>query len=315
MFVSCGVMFADTAETSITDSSPDEQYFIKLDKSETAGAQARTADGSVASAAGKGSITVKLSRIKGPLEKFVAHNTLFVPGIKHGVLSVRQMVENNRRIIFDKRGCHIYDLRGNLLIEASPPGRLYVATACRERTEVEKKSFEVADCNEISIDQWHKRMMHVRKERILQMAGYKAVRGLRCSANKPSPCEDCLKRKSSRVPFRLGPSAEQNVKSRPLDLVHCDLIGRMHTCSSREARYILTVIDDATRYVSVRFLKNKGSVPGKFKQWLSEAERQSSGILKRIRTDNCLQFFSRAWETFCSTQEIVHERTMVYTPQ
>uniref|UniRef100_A0A5S6Q433 Integrase catalytic domain-containing protein n=1 Tax=Trichuris muris TaxID=70415 RepID=A0A5S6Q433_TRIMR len=81
------------------------------------------------------------------------------------------------------------------------------------------------------------------------------------------------------------------------------------------AMYTLTITDDATRYVSVRFLRNKESVLGKFERWLSEAEGQSGRRLKRIRTDNGLEFCSKAWENFCSLRGIIDERTMVYTPQ
>ncbi|KHJ39917.1 hypothetical protein D918_10037 [Trichuris suis] len=100
MFASCGVMLADTAEMWIIDSGathhmcPDDQYFTKLDQSKAVNPQVRTADGPMTLAAGNGSVTVKLSRNKGLLEKFVARNTFLVPGIKRGVLSVRQMVEN-----------------------------------------------------------------------------------------------------------------------------------------------------------------------------------------------------------------------------
>ncbi|KFD60194.1 hypothetical protein M514_27638, partial [Trichuris suis] len=130
------------------------------------------------------------------------------------------------------------------------------------------------ECMKLSVDQWHQRMMHVSKKRILQMVRRQAARGLDCSVTALTNCEDCQRGKSTRQPFRRHLADEEaSIASRPLDLVHCDLMGPMDTPSLGKARYVLTIIDDATRYVRVYFLRNKGSVLGVFKTWRIEAER------------------------------------------
>ncbi|UYV64518.1 hypothetical protein LAZ67_3001075 [Cordylochernes scorpioides] len=48
---------------------------------------------------------------------------------------------------------------------------------------------------------------------------------------------------------------------------------------------------------------------------MKEAENQTEFSLKRIRTDNGLEFCSSPWDIFTKAHGIVHERTMVYTPE
>uniref|UniRef100_A0A5S6QEA8 CCHC-type domain-containing protein n=1 Tax=Trichuris muris TaxID=70415 RepID=A0A5S6QEA8_TRIMR len=132
MLASYGIRTGDKSISWIVDSGathhmcPDGRYFTRLHKADATNSRVCTADGSTTLAAGKGTVIVRLLHNKRMLDKFVAHNTLLVPGIKQGVLSVRQMVENNRRIVFDKIGFHIYDERGKLLTEAEQQVRLYV---------------------------------------------------------------------------------------------------------------------------------------------------------------------------------------------
>ncbi|UYV72019.1 hypothetical protein LAZ67_9001568 [Cordylochernes scorpioides] len=48
---------------------------------------------------------------------------------------------------------------------------------------------------------------------------------------------------------------------------------------------------------------------------MKEAENQTGFSLKRIRTDKELEFCSSPWDIFTKAHGIVHERTMVYTPE
>ncbi|KFD47707.1 hypothetical protein M513_11385 [Trichuris suis] len=98
------------------------------------------------------------------------------------------MVANNRRIVFDRRGCHIFDEHGNLLIEAQRQGRLYIARTVQKYSTKGREPNETSSCMKPSVDRWHQRMMHVSKKRILQMVRRQAARGLDCSVTPLSNC-------------------------------------------------------------------------------------------------------------------------------
>lgn len=82
------------------------------------------ADGRTTATMGKGTVKVKIKNNFGILQEFQAKNTLLVPEIDHGILSVKQLTENGKKVVFHKEGCFIYDKDDQLLIKTEQRGRL-----------------------------------------------------------------------------------------------------------------------------------------------------------------------------------------------
>ncbi|UYV85032.1 hypothetical protein LAZ67_X004343 [Cordylochernes scorpioides] len=294
--------------------TPNRRYFSTLND-ENVG-QVTTIDGTSHSNIGKGNAQVDLINNSGQLRSIVAQNAMFVPGIRHGVLSVLQIVENGHEVIFDKKGCHIYDNDHNLMIRAEKRGRLYlVRTAPSRFPESGECSNSIAQTNnfrKFPLNLWHQRLMHINYDTIVDMMKREVVIGLNCQAGKPDKCSDCMIGKSTKRPFLNLRSTKE---TQTLALVHCDLMGPFNIESWGGSRFVLTIIDDASRYTRVYFLKRKGDTLEKFKEWMKEAENKTGFSLKRIRTDNGLEFCSSPWDIFTKAHGIVHERNMVYTPE
>ncbi|UYV75824.1 hypothetical protein LAZ67_13001446 [Cordylochernes scorpioides] len=136
------------------------------------------------------------------------------------------------------------------------------------------------------------RIMHINYDTIVDMMKREVVIGLNCQAEKPEKCSDCMIGKSTKRPFLNLRSTKE---TQTLALVHCDLMGPFNIESWGGSRFVLTIIDDASRYTRVYFLKRKGDTLEKFKEWMKEAENQTGFFLKRIRTDNGLEFCSSPW--------------------
>ena len=100
-----------------------------------------------------------------------------------------------------------------------------------------------------------------------------------------------------------------------LDYIHSDLWGPAHVQSKCDARYMLTFIDDYSRKVWVYFLKHKNDVFLTFKQWKALIEKQTCKQIKRLRTDNGMEFCEGDFEEFCKNEGIVRHRTVRMTPQ
>lgn len=60
------------------------------------------ADGSTTSSLGRGTVNVKIKNSYRLIQGFKAENTLLAPGLDHGILSVRTLIENERKIVFDE---------------------------------------------------------------------------------------------------------------------------------------------------------------------------------------------------------------------
>ena len=57
------------------------------------------------------------------------------------------------------------------------------------------------------------------------------------------------------------PSTQTSVTSRPLELLHLDLMGPTRMESLGGKRYILVVVDDFTRYTYIILLRSKSDAP------------------------------------------------------
>ena len=60
----------------------------------------------------------------------------------------------------------------------------------------------------------------------------------------------------------------------------------------------MTLVDDYFRKIWIYILKNKSEALSKFKIWKAMIEKQTGKKVKRLRTDNGLEFCSEEFENF-----------------
>jgi transposase InsO family protein len=80
-------------------------------------------------------------------------------------------------------------------------------------------------------------------------------------------------------------------------------------------RYFMTMIDDASRYCYVYLLKTKEETLNYFKTYKAEVKNQLEKKIKRFRSDHGGEYFSNEFDLFCAENDIIHERTLPYSPQ
>ncbi|GJZ57863.1 retrovirus-related pol polyprotein from transposon TNT 1-94 [Tanacetum coccineum] len=131
------------------------------------------------------------------------------------------------------------------------------------------------------------------------------------SLGKLDFCENCVLGKSHRVRFGVGRHTTQGV----VDYVHSDLWGPSQVESLGGKRYFLSIIDDYSRRVWVYILRFKHEAFGKFKEWKQLVENQTGRTVKKLRTDNGLEFCNREFEQLCIESGIARHLTVAGTPQ
>lgn len=156
---------------------------------------------------------------------------------------------------------------------------------------------------------WHQRLGHMSEKglNILSKRGLLGDQPIRSLEF----CEHCVLGKQTRQSFGTG---EHRTKG-TLDYVHSDLWGPAQVQSKGGARYMLTFIDDYSKKVWIYVLRSKDEVFNHFKQWKTMIEKQTGKHIKRLRTDNGLEFCSGEFNEFCKKEGIVRHRTVRYTPQ
>ncbi|GJR24068.1 retrovirus-related pol polyprotein from transposon TNT 1-94 [Tanacetum coccineum] len=129
---------------------------------------------------------------------------------------------------------------------------------------------------------WHYRLGHMGEKGMK----YLAKKGLIKVSCNLEFCEHCVFGKQKKVSFSPGIHRTRDA----LDYIHSDLWGPSPVTSRGGKRYMLTIIDDFSRKVWVFFLKHKDEVFPTFKEWKVLIENQTGKKIKKLRTDNGLEF-------------------------
>jgi len=78
---------------------------------------------------------------------------------------------------------------------------------------------------------------------------------------------------------------------------------------------MLTFVDDFSRKVWVYFLRQKNEIFSMFKKFKALVEDQTGRKIKKLRTDNGLEFVESEFDKFCVVNGIVRHKTLVGKPQ
>uniref|UniRef100_A0A2N9FHD6 CCHC-type domain-containing protein n=1 Tax=Fagus sylvatica TaxID=28930 RepID=A0A2N9FHD6_FAGSY len=117
-------------------------------------------------------------------------------------------------------------------------------------------------------DLWHMRLGHVSYSKLSIMVKKSMLKGLpQLDVRTDTVCAGCQYGKAHQLPYK-----ESKFKAKePLELVHSDVFGPVKQPSIGGMRYMVTFIDDFSRYVWVFFMKEKSDTFSKFKEFRESA--------------------------------------------
>ena len=234
------------------------------------------------------------------------HDVLHVPELKHNLLSVRALTKDGNDVIFKRDGDVelINDVESHVIGHAV--GDLYQLLADRDALIAETTKPKIDDYT-----LWHHRLGHPGRKILQTLPKYViGLENVRITSNN-DVCASCAQAKSHRLPF--GSATNRSIE--PLGRIHTDLCGPMPSQSISGARYILTFIDDATRYATVYFIKNKSDTFDQFINHKLLIETQSGKKLKILRSDGGGEYINAEMHEYLAENGIRHETTTAETPQ
>ena len=159
---------------------------------------------------------------------------------------------------------------------------------------------------------WHRRFGHLNEQSMQKLVREGLINQLDyTTSGEIGVCEACIGGKQCKNSFK--PS--KTVTSKPLELVHSDVCGKMGQKSLGGAEYFLTLLDDKTHHAWVYPLKTKDQVFEFFKQWQAEVENFTGQRVKTLRTDNGGEFTSKSFPAHLKACGIRHELTIPKTPE
>ena len=138
------------------------------------------------------------------------------------------------------------------------------------------------------------------------------VEGLPSIKYSNGACIGCVVGKHLERGYEKG---KERRATQTLVLVHSDLIFPIPTPSYGGSRYVITFIDDYSRFCWVYFLKLKSEVFETLKIWKALVENQSGHRIKILRTENVKEYFNKNLQHLCEECGIQMQHSVPYTPQ
>jgi transposase InsO family protein len=259
--------------------------------------------------------TVTLNTERGRIH---VRDVLYVPSLGVNLLSVSAIVNAGMRVRFTKGGCRISTSRNKLIVQAVARNNIYSIHAAPQPSE-SAYSVTAGTSSPLSWVVAHGRMGHL-NTRDLQALHDKGMALGTTAPSDGSPadidhCAGCLAGKSHRIPF---PAQASHRASQPLELVHSDVCGHIREGDkSTPKRYIVTFIDDYSRFTWVAITSNKSgdTLLNQFVRYKVWAERYTGFQVKALRTDGGGEYNNDRFTTYLTVMGIQREMSTARTPQ
>ncbi|UYV65931.1 hypothetical protein LAZ67_3005907 [Cordylochernes scorpioides] len=233
------------------------------------------------------------------------NDVLFVPQARRNLLSVSQTEDKGKHIKICNHKARVFSDNRVICVARNLNG-LYIV-----RGKPILQNAHLASSSPPTLELWHKRFMHINADTLNKLAKNCVVNGLEISKGEMSICDDCCMTKSTMSPHKSSP---YKIKTKNLlELIHSDLCGPVDSFAG--SRYFLTFTDDFSRRVTVYFLKHKDQVIEYFDIFRARAERETGHKIKRLRTDNGLEYCNENFKQKLKSLGIKHELTNSYSPQ
>ncbi|GMG18092.1 unnamed protein product [Phytophthora fragariaefolia] len=266
-----------------------------------AGMEVTIADSKKLTVAGQG--TVRLLGLDQKRIKMV--DVLHIRGLDRRLLSAGKLAKRGLKVEFQRSSCVIWG-NASAIASGKKVGKAYVLDCDQE--EARFVQYAGADSQ---WELWHARMGHPNKDALIETQ--RATNGIPAVGQAfTTLCGGCMKGKQTVAAF---PSRSGTKTSRVLELVHTDVMGPMKTPSKGGAKYVLTFVDDFSRYVVAYFLKKKSEVASKLKEFMRFYEKQWGERLMCLRSDNGTEYVIKDVTRICTLNGIMHQRTVPYSPQ
>lgn len=232
---------------------------------------------------------------------------LYVPTLGWNLASGMQITERGGTC-WQGQHCTIHDPDGNLRLTGQRLNGLYFLS-CDFIVPEQQHDAQIHAA--VSLELWHQRLGHAAVRTIERMEKENAVGGLEIAAgDRPGHCHACNQAKQHKVPHPANPARHSD---RVCHRLHSDIFSVQEEGLNSKT-YIMTIMDDYSRYAEVELLKYKSGVANAMIAAIRRFQRQTGNLVRILRTDGGKEYLGQLC-TFLQTEGIVHEVTPPYTPE
>lgn len=281
----------------------DRETFERLDES-TSGS-INLANNASSSVQGKGDVRVSIA--DGTDLRWVKfQNTLFVPELRSNLVSVAKITDKDHLVLFDRASATVLTRSGQTVMTATRRGDLYYVTENCNMAGIAESKINTR------VKEWHERMGHLNAQDLLKIVTRGTEEKLTMNDMKClTQCEVCLRGKMTTLPFPTSERQSQEI----LELVHTDVMGPFRVQAANGAKFVVTFVDDYSRWTEIFFLKQKSGVLEAFKLYQAQIERQTGKKIKCVQSDNGKEYDNTELNSLLERQGVARRFTVVRTPQ
>lgn len=237
-------------------------------------------------------------------QKATLTNCLYIPEIELNLLSLERLAQKKLNIQFYKQNCFIE--RGAKLIAKD----YYRNNLSIFDTRIIRSiSREIACLSTDKQDIWHQRISHIGYKALKELSN--AVKEVESSKIEEKDCEVCIQSKITAKISRK-PSINSTIY---LSLVYSDIGGSFTPKTLGGNKYYVTFLDSATKWTEIRLIKSKDEVYNCFLEYLAREERDSENVLKRLHSDNGLEYKNDEFRALFAKKDIKATFSASYSPQ
>jgi transposase InsO family protein len=171
------------------------------------------------------------------------------------------------------------------------------------------QSFAAAETAK-SWETWHKRFGHVSYSGLERLWKKNLVEGFNVDTHTPKPdCVACTEAKQTEEPHKNSSERQRKIG----ELTHIDLWGKYDITSINGHQYYILFVDDASRYISMQFLKRKDEATQAVKNYLTHLKAHGKTPLA-MQTDQGTEFVNQELKSWCREQGMENQMTAPYSP-
>ena len=236
-------------------------------------------------------------------------NVMLIESLGYNLLSVSKLADFGFNVLFTEVDCQVFRRDNHKMVFISVRrGDLYIVDFTKK---AQPKTCFIAKSSKGWL--WHRRFGHVGMQNLDKLIKGNHILGVNdVIFDKDRLCSACQagKQVGGRHPVK-------NIMTtrRPLELLHMDLFGPNSYKSLGGNSFGLVIVDDFSRFTWVFFLDDKSQVQKIFKNFARKAQNQFEVKIKKVRSDNGMEFKNANVDTFLDEEGISHEFLATYTPQ
>lgn len=272
-------------------------------------AEVEVANGEIEHVKMKGTCVINLFNNAGERSTLKLNDVLYAPNIKGSMFSVKKIMKDGYSVHFKNDMCEISRDGKQIAVADEVNGLFKLRQTHVNKVNACTSSEHKGGC----LHELHRLFGHRDPEAIKLMCKNDLVDGIKLiDCGLKIQCETCLKAKSTRIPF---PKKSKSKSNAVLDLIHSDVCGPMQTMSMGKKRYILTIIDDYSKYTEVYFISHKSDVGEKIKEYIAMVKNKFNRKPKVLRSDRGGEYMGNELKRFLRDEGIKTQYTAPYSPQ